>query len=30
MVFDISAEVRRGIEESCVSGVVLCEELDDC
>ena len=30
MVFDRSAEVRPGIEEVCGSGVVLCEELDDC
>ena len=30
MVFDGSAEVQLGIEEACDSGVVFCEELDDC
>ena len=30
MVFDGSAEVQPGIKEVCDSGVVFCEELDDC
>ena len=30
MLFDRSGEVRPVIEEYCDSGVVLCEELDDC
>ena len=30
MVFDVSGEVRPGIEEACNSSVVLCEELDEC
>ena len=30
MVFYGSAEVQPGIEEACDSGVVLCEDLDDC
>ena len=30
MSFDGSGEVRPGIEESCNSDVVLCEEIDDC
>ena len=30
MVFDGPVEVRPGIEEACDSGVVFCEELDEC
>ena len=30
MVFDGSGEVRTGIEEACNSGIVFCEELDEC
>ena len=30
MIFDGSGEVRPGIEEACDSGVVLCEDMDDC
>ena len=30
MVFDGSSEVQPGIEEACDSGVVFCEDLDDC
>ena len=30
MVFYISSKFRPGIEEACDSGVVLCEDLDDC
>ena len=30
MVFDVSGEVRPGIEEACNSCVVLCKELDYC
>ena len=29
MVFDLSGEVRQGIEEACDSGVVICKDLDD-
>ena len=30
ILFDGSAETRPGIEEAYNSGVVLCEDLDDC
>ena len=30
MVFDGSGEFRPGIEEACNSGVVFCDDLDDC
>ena len=30
MVFDGSSEFRPGIEEAYDSGVVFCEDLDDC
>ena len=30
MVFDGSGEFQPGIEEACDSGVVFCEDLDDC
>ena len=30
MIFDGSGEVQPGIEEACNSGVVLCEDMDDC
>ena len=30
IVFDGSAEVQSGLEEFCDSGVVFCEDLDDC
>ena len=30
MVFDGSGKFRPGIEEACDSGVVFCEDLDDC
>ena len=29
-VFDGSSEVLPGIEEACDSGIVLCEDMDDC
>ena len=30
MVFYGSGEVRPGIEEASDSGIVVCEDLDDC
>ena len=30
MLFDGSAEVQTGIEETCDSDVVICEDMDDC
>ena len=30
MVFDGSAELWLGIEEACDSGVLFCEDLNDC
>ena len=30
ILFYRSGEVLPGIEEACDSGVVFCEELDDC